>query len=110
MVEKQKKKISPKFVLKVEIATLLIVLIGYILTTVLKITTLTLNDDNFFQLCQGAYVLKHGFPITDPIRMHEGFYFLVPQWLYSVYITILYQNFGTNGMVYLYALPMMSIN
>lgn len=110
MIEKQKKKIAPQFVLKVEIATLLVVLIGYILTSVLKITTLTLNDDNYFQLCQGTYILEHGFPITDPIRMHEGFHFLVPQWLYSVYITILYQNFGANGMVYLYALPMMSIN
>lgn len=46
--------------------------------------TLRGNQDFWFLLNHGKYVLHHGFPTTDPFSMHQGLQFVMQQWLAAV--------------------------
>ncbi len=54
----------------------------------------TLDNDSWFLLNHGRYVLEHGFPTIEPFTMHEDLPFVMQQWLFSVGFYTLYNKAG----------------
>lgn len=42
------------------------------------------NGDNMFMLANSKVILESGFPVTDPLSIHENFAYVTPQWLYAM--------------------------
>lgn len=54
--------------------------------------------DVWFMLNGGRYVLTHGIPHVEPFTIHEGFDFVMQQWLTGVVFWKIYENFGMEGL------------
>lgn len=67
----------------------------------LPVLTISLNLDNdfWFLVNQGRYVVEHGFPHTDPFTIHSSFSLVIQQWLFDVVIYFLYETFGKIGVM-----------
>lgn len=59
---------------------------------------LDLNNDIWFILNSGRYVLQNGFPHIEPFTIHEGMSFVMQQWLSGVIFWINYSAFGDIGL------------
>lgn len=59
------------------------------------------ENDIWFLLNHGKYVLEHGFPTIEPFSMHQGFSFVMQQWLSAVIFYIIYDFFGKYGLLIL---------
>lgn len=57
-----------------------------------------LNNDIWFLLNSGRYVLEHGIPHIEPFTMHEGMSFVMQQWLSAVVFWRLYSALGQAGL------------
>lgn len=57
-----------------------------------------LNNDIWFLLASGRYVLSHGFPVTEPLTMHEGLNFVMQQWLSAVIFQTAFASWGEAGL------------
>ena len=55
------------------------------------------QNDIWFLLNHGKYVLYHGFPTTDPFSMHQGLHFVMQQWLSAVIFYISHTIHSTYG-------------
>jgi len=66
------------------------------------------DNDIWFLLNSGRYVISKGIPITEPFTIHEGLSFVMQQWLSAVIFWRIYSVFGEIGLnilvVVLYAL------
>jgi hypothetical protein len=56
------------------------------------------NNDAWFLLSDGRYLVQYGFPHTEPFSMHEGLSFVMQQWLFSLGLWKLYTFFGIAGL------------
>ncbi len=67
----------------------------------MPILTISLNYDNdfWFLLNHGKYVIENGFPLTEPFTIHSNLQFLVQQWLFDVVIYCLHDIFGKAGVL-----------
>lgn len=54
----------------------------------------SLDNDIWFLLSHGRYVVQYGWPTTDPLSMHEGLDFVMQQWLSAV---IFWESYGIGG-------------
>jgi hypothetical protein len=57
-----------------------------------------LNNDIWFLLTHGRYVINNGIPTVEPFTIHEGFKFVMQQWLSSVIFYVTYSWFGEYGL------------
>lgn len=57
------------------------------------------ENDIWFLLNHGEYILKHGFPHIEPFSMHHNFSFVMQQWLSSVIFYILHKLLGQYGIL-----------
>lgn len=57
-----------------------------------------LDNDAFFLLSHGRYVLEHGLPTTEPFTFHEGLRFVMQQWLSAVIFFYIYSLAGFTGL------------
>ena len=57
-----------------------------------------LNNDIYFILKGGRYVLEHGIPHIEPFTMHEGLHFVMQQWLTGVLFFKIHDLFGSEGL------------
>ena len=51
---------------------------------------LQLNNDTWFLLNSGRYVLQHGIPTIEPFTLHQNFGFVMQQWLTAVIFWVVY--------------------
>ena len=58
----------------------------------------SLDNDIWFLLNSGRYVLENGIPFVEPFTIHEGFSFVMQQWLTALLYWLLYANLGTAGL------------
>ncbi len=60
-----------------------------------------INPDNdvWFLLNGGRYVLEHGIPYIDPFTIHEGLSFVMQQWLVNVIFFVLYEYLGIKSLL-----------
>ena len=59
---------------------------------------IVLDNDIWFLLNTGKYVVNNGFPITEPFTIHSNFSFIVQQWLTDVIFYFIHHLFGGWGL------------
>ena len=57
-----------------------------------------LDNDLWFLLASGRYVLANGIPTIEPFTLHHNMAFVMQQWLSSVVFWLVYSNLGTYGI------------
>ena len=57
-----------------------------------------LQNDTFYSIKIGEYILKHGIDMMDHFSFHTGLAYTYPHWLYDTFIYILFKNFGYMGL------------
>ncbi len=63
-----------------------------------------LDNDLWFLLKHGEYVLNNGFPTIEPFSMHENLTFVMQQWLSSCFFYLTYHWLGEIGLGILVAI------
>lgn len=58
-----------------------------------------LDNDIYFLLNDGQYIMQHGIPHIEPFTLHDNMHFVMQQWLSSVVFLQLYQHFGVIGIL-----------
>lgn len=61
----------------------------------------TLDNDIWFLLNSGRYILIHGIPHMEPFTIHQDFHFVMQQWLSAVIFWKVYASFGPYGLIIL---------
>jgi hypothetical protein len=57
-----------------------------------------LNNDFWFLINSGRYVMEHGVPFIEPFTIHKNMNFVMQQWLSSVIYWLVYDIFGEYGI------------
>jgi hypothetical protein len=57
-----------------------------------------LNNDIWFILNDGRYVFQNGIPHIEPFTIHQGFEFVMQQWLSACIFWVIYSSFGEIGL------------
>ena len=63
------------------------------------VLTLQLNNDLWFLLNSGRYVLQHGIPTIEPFTLHQNFSFVMQQWLTASIFWVIYSKLGAVGIL-----------
>lgn len=65
------------------------------------VLAISLNFDNdiWFLLNHGKYLVTSGFPKFEPFTIHSGMQFIMQQWLFDLIIWLLYSYFGKFGVI-----------
>lgn len=79
-------------------ATEKILLIAFMFLPLLAIGV-NLDNDIWFLLNHGRYIVENGFPVIEPFSIHENFEFIVQQWLFSVIVHYAYTLMGKWGIM-----------
>ena len=61
-------------------------------------TNLGIDNDLWFILTTGRYILTQGFPLIEPFTIHENFAFVIQQWLTDVIFYRVFDLFGLIGI------------
>jgi hypothetical protein len=64
----------------------------------------SLDNDIWFLLSHGRYILENGIPRIEPFTIHKGFEFVMQQWLSAGIFYTLYSAAGTIGLKLLVSL------
>lgn len=59
--------------------------------------TKAIDNDLWFLLNSGRYVLENGIPYIEPFTMHNNMSFVMQQWLSAIIFWLVYSNFGFFG-------------
>lgn len=57
-----------------------------------------LDNDTWFLLNSGRYVMEYGIPHIEPFSIHQDLQFVLQQWLTDVIFWVTYNNHGENGL------------
>ena len=68
------------------------------------ITNRTPDNDIWFLMNNGRYVLNNGIPYIDPFTIHKGLHYVMQQWLSSVIFYGSFKLFGKYGLLSLMVL------
>lgn len=58
----------------------------------------TLQNDTYYTITLGKYILNNGIDMMEHFAWHEGLIYTYPHWLYDVFIYLIYSAFGFNGI------------
>ena len=93
-MKKQKKQITEKTInTKFNILAIICICIFS-----LGLVTKTLQNDTFYTITLGKYVLEHGIDMMEHFAWHEGLIYTYPHWLYDIFIYSIYHSFGFMGV------------
>jgi hypothetical protein len=56
---------------------------------------LKFNNDTYWLINSGRYVLEHGIPHIEPFTLHHGLHFVMQQWLSATVFALIYDNLGS---------------
>ncbi len=73
------------------------------------VVNLQLDNDIWFLLTSGRYVLQNGIPTIEPFTLHQGFSFLMQQWLSASIFWSIYSKLGAAGVLALLFLVYVAI-
>lgn len=68
------------------------------------------DNDIWFLLNNGRYIVSNGIPSIDPFTIHEGLTYVMQQWLTSLIFWTIYSNLGKYGLLifmYIMAIALM---
>ena len=81
--------------------TLLAKISKYILLALpLSFASVVMDNDFWFTINHGRYILEHGFTNVEPFTVHEGLAFSFEKWLTCITFYKVYDWFGKTGMVF----------
>ena len=69
-----------------------------LLSPCILVISFELQNDTWFLLNSGRYVLENGFPATEPFTIHQGFGFVMQQWLSALIFWLAYSALGAVGL------------
>ena len=93
-MKKEKKQISEKTVnIKFNILAVICICIFS-----LGLVTKSLQNDTYYTITLGKYVLEHGIDMMEHFAWHEGLIYTYPHWLYDIFIYLIYNSFGFMGV------------
>lgn len=92
---KKKNIIKPKYV----ISKWIYVLFFSVLTLCSLFAIKKLDNDIWYLLSEGRYIVQNGIYHIDPLSMHEGFHIVVQNWLSASILWLLFSGFGEMGIV-----------
>ena len=58
----------------------------------------SLDNDIWYLLSEGRYIVQHGIYYIDPLSMHEGLQVVVQNWLSASIFWVIYSAFGEMGL------------
>lgn len=64
----------------------------------ISITPKTLQNDTFYTIKIGDYILEKGITMQDPFSWHQNLKYTFPHWAYDVFIYIIYSIGGITGI------------
>ena len=56
----------------------------------ISLTPLTLQNDTFYSIKIGEYILENGITMQDPFSWHENLPYVFPHWAYDVCTYLVY--------------------
>ena len=80
---------------KIRLNTMAIILI---IILCIGISPKTLQNDTYYTIKIGEYVLENGITMVDPFSWHENLEYTFPHWLYDVMIYSIYNIGGMLGV------------
>lgn len=69
-----------------------------VFTTFISFVFFKIDNDFWFLINTGRYILNNGFTIVEPFTIHTNLSFIVQQWLTDTIYYLIYNRFGINGM------------
>lgn len=90
------------------LAKVIRVYVFFIMFAPLLILEIDLDNDIWFLLNGGRYVLENGIPLSEPFTIHSGFDFVMQQWLTGVLFWSVYSKAGAIGLMTVVALVYVS--
>ena len=85
-----------------------IILIAFMLLPTFAIS-LNLDNDFWFLINQGRYIINNGFPNTEPFTIHNNLSFIIQQWFFDVILYFIYTFFGKFGVIaFVYAMSLVA--
>ena len=82
--------------MKSKISSLLFILL---IACILLLFTTRFDNDGWFLLNSGRYVENYGIPHTEPFTIHQGFHFVMQQWLFALGLWKIYEIGQMQGML-----------
>lgn len=82
--------------MKSKISSILFILL---IASILLSFTTRFDNDGWFLLNSGRYVENFGIPHTEPFTIHEGFHFVMQQWLFALGLWKIYEIEQMQGML-----------
>lgn len=73
-------------------------ILGLLLIPLLMVQK-SIDNDAWFMMNHGRYLLENGFPDFEPFTLHEGFHFNLEKWASCVTYWLVYSNFGKYGIM-----------
>ncbi len=65
---------------------------------------LKFNNDTYWLVNSGRYVIAHGIPHIEPFTIHQGLHFVMHQWLSAAVFALIYDTLGSPFLFLLVAL------
>ena len=65
---------------------------------IIGLTERTLQNDTYYTITLGKYILNNGIDMMEHFSWHEGLIYTYPHWLYDIFIYIIYNVSGFNGI------------
>ena len=65
---------------------------------VIGIVERTLQNDTYYTITLGKYILNNGIDMMEHFSWHQGLIYTYPHWLYDVFMYIIYNTFGFVGI------------
>lgn len=65
---------------------------------VIGIVERTLQNDTYYTITLGKYILNNGIDMMEHFSWHQGLIYTYPHWLYDVFMYIIYNTFGFGGI------------
>lgn len=79
-----------------------IIIMGFlVLLSAILLSIKFFDNDGWFILNNGRYIVENGVPLKNPFTWMEGLDIVIQQWLWSVITYIVYEYFGNWGLILL---------
>ena len=65
---------------------------------VIGIVEKTLQNDTYYTITLGKYILNNGIDMMEHFSWHQGLIYTYPHWLYDIFMYIIYNTFGFVGI------------
>lgn len=92
---KKEKKQADKKTVNIKFNILAVICISIF---IIGLVTKTLQNDTYYTITLGKYVLQNGIDMMEHFSWHEGLIYTYPHWLYDIFIYLIYNAFGFMGV------------